>query len=80
MGTWAVIVEVIGYVALAIVGFSFLSSNLKKIRIANIIGCVVFITYAILKGGMFPVLMANVMIMCIQVYKMFVEKRDRRSK
>lgn len=76
MDTQTVIVEGIGYLALAMIGLAFLSSNLRVIRAVNVVGCVTFIVYASIKGGMLPVLLANVLIICIHTFKSRTEKRD----
>ena len=75
--TEEMIVEGIGYLALAMIGVAFLSSKLRTIRVINMVGCATFILYASLKGGMLPVLLVNVLIICIHTYKSRVEKRDK---
>ena len=74
--TDATIVESIGYLALGFIALAFMFSDLRTIRAINVVGCATFIVYASLKGGMLPVLLANVMIICIHTYKARREKRN----
>jgi uncharacterized protein with PQ loop repeat len=60
--------EIIGYIASAIVLISFLMKNIKKLRIFNSIGCLVFIVYGILLDLSIPIILTNSVIVCINVY------------
>jgi len=60
--------EILGYVATAIVIFSFTIRNLKWLRIVNTIGCFLFIVYGLLLLNM-PIIITNAAIMLINLYQ-----------
>jgi uncharacterized protein with PQ loop repeat len=61
-------IEILGYVATAIVIFSFTIRNLKWLRIANTIGCFLFTIYGLLILSM-PIIITNTAIMIINLYQ-----------
>lgn len=63
------IVEIIGYIASAIVLISFLTKNIKRLRIINIVGCSVFIIYGIMLEPLsVPIILTNTSIVFINIY------------
>lgn len=63
------IVEIIGYIASAIVLISFLTKNIKQLRIINIVGCSVFIIYGIMLEPLsVPIILTNTSIVFINIY------------
>ena len=58
--------EILGYVATAIVIFSFTIRNLKWLRIVNTIGCFLFIVYGLFLLNM-PIIITNAAIMIINL-------------
>lgn len=60
--------EILGYVATAIVIFSFTIRNLKWLRIVNTIGCFLFIVYGLFLLNM-PIIITNAAIMIINLYQ-----------
>ena len=60
--------EILGYVATAIVIFSFTIRNLKWLRIVNTIGCFLFIVYGLFLLNM-PIIITNAAIMIINSYQ-----------
>jgi uncharacterized protein with PQ loop repeat len=60
--------EIIGYIASAIVLISFLMKNIKKLRVINTIGCLIFIVYGILLNFSIPIIITNSVIVGINVY------------
>lgn len=68
----------IGYLGATVVVVSFLvSSNVRVIRIINMCGAVVFITYGILLDMNLPIIIPNVFITCIQFYYLFIKKGEK---
>lgn len=61
--------EILGYVATAIVIFSFTIRNLKWLRIVNTLGCFLFTVYGLLLLNM-PIIITNVVIMIINLYQL----------
>ena len=60
--------EILGYVATAIVIFSFTIRNLKWLRIVNTIGCFLFIVYGLFLLNM-PIIITNAAVMIINLYQ-----------
>ena len=61
--------EILGYIATAIVIFSFTIKNLKWLRIVNTLGCFLFTIYGLLILSM-PIIITNVAIMIINLYQL----------
>lgn len=61
-------VEIIGYIASAIVLISFLMKNIKKLRIINTAGCLIFIVYGVLLNFSIPIIITNAVIVGINIY------------
>lgn len=78
MGT--TLADFIGYGASIFVVMSFLLKDLKKIRIVNLVGCLLFVVYGVMKGdGNFgamywPVIIPNAILCFIQVFHLM--KKD----
>ena len=71
-------IELIGYLATAILVISFLPKQVKWIRLVNLLGCLLFVVYGILLGWKFPLIISNGLIACIQVYHLLrAKKKDR---
>ncbi|MBI2281212.1 MAG: uroporphyrinogen decarboxylase [Bacteroidetes bacterium] len=68
--------EFIGYIASAIVLISFLMKNIKKLRIINTIGCLIFIVYGILLNISVPIIITNSVIVGINIYFLIKMKAD----
>ncbi len=60
--------ELIGYIASAIVLISFLMKNIKKLRVINTIGCLIFIVYGVLLNFSIPIIITNSVIVGINIY------------
>ena len=65
--------EVLGTIASLVVLISFLFDNLQKIRIINIIGCVLFIVYG-LSISSFSVILLNGGLLLIHIYYLLRNK------
>ncbi len=61
-------VEIIGYVASAVVLFSFLMRDIKKLRLVNIVGCSIFVVYGVYLNMSIPIIITNVSIILINVF------------
>ena len=69
-----VVIEIIGYLAPAFLVLSFLFKDIFKLRLINSVGCVCFIIYGILISA-YPVVIANAIIVCINMYHLFFSKK-----
>jgi hypothetical protein len=62
-------IVLIGYLASAFLAFSLITVNAVKFRWLNIFGCISFIVYGVLIAA-FPVILANVTLLGINVYQL----------
>lgn len=68
-------VEIVGYVAMAILVVSFIPRKLRWVRIINFVGCVLFVIYGILLGWKYPLIISNGIIALIQCYHLLPKKK-----
>jgi hypothetical protein len=69
-------VELIGYLASALIVLSLLMASVLKLRVINLAGATVFTVYGVLIGS-WPVILTNAAIVVIDVYYLVVMLRDR---
>lgn len=67
-GLW---VEWIGYAASAGIVISLLMTSIKKLRIINTIGCILFVIYGVFVKA-YPVVISNSLIVLINIYNLFM--------
>ena len=60
--------EIIGYLGMILVVMSLLINDTKKFRVINLIGAFLSFAFAIIKGGMAPILIMNLAIVIIDIY------------
>jgi len=60
-------IELIGYLASALVAVSLLTSNVLRLRVLNLAGAVVFVVYAALTGA-WPVMAVNLFVAAIDLW------------
>lgn len=72
-------IEIVGYAAMAFTVLSFVPKQIKKVRIINLIGCIIFIAYGILLGLKWPIIITNAMVAIIQIYHLFFAKNKQQS-
>ena len=60
--------ENIGYLASLGVLVSFLMKDIKKLRIINTVGCLLFVWYGVLLNFSLPIIITNVTITIINTY------------
>jgi len=72
-------VEVIGYLASIIVLCSFTMKDVKKLRMVNMVGCLLFVIYGFMMSTLrigLPIIITNAAIMGINMYYSFVAKQS----
>ncbi len=71
-------IELIGYLGTAFVLASFMMSDIKKLRLVNIIGGLLWTVYGIVVGSS-SIIVGNVLIVLIQGYKLYklATKREK---
>lgn len=67
--------EVIGYFASLVVLLSFLMKDVIKLRMVNIIGCLLFVTYGVLLEFSIPIIVTNVAIVVINLVYLIKNKK-----
>jgi hypothetical protein len=72
------VVELIGYVASALIVLSLLMASVLKLRVINLVGAVVFTLYGVLIGSV-PVVLTNGAIVVIDVYYLWRMWRERAA-
>ena len=65
----AMIYEIIGYVASALVAISVLMTSILRLRVINLVGSSVFVVYGLLIGA-YPVALVNFIIVLINIYQL----------
>ncbi len=69
--------EYVGYLASFMVLLSFTMKDVKKLRVVNMIGCVLFIIYGFLMPSLrigLPIIIANAAIFVVNFYYLFFKK------
>ena len=59
---------IIGYLGMILVVISLLISDTKNFRILNLIGAFLSFIFALIKGGMIPIVIMNFAIVIIDIY------------
>lgn len=70
------VVEWVGYLAAAIVLFSFLMKDIKKLRLVNMSGCTIWVLYGFLLQISWPIIITNVAIFCVNGYYLYQGRKS----
>lgn len=68
-------IEILGYVATLITLASMMAKNMKLLRILNSIGCVLWMSYGIIRNDN-PVIVVNSTILVIHLVSLYKTKRN----
>ena len=60
--------EIVGWIATFVIIGSFLINDMLKLRSVNLIGATLWLGYGIIAGS-FSIIFLNIVVMCIQVFK-----------
>lgn len=71
-------VEYVGYAASAAVLLSFLMKNMVPLRMINIVGCGLFVTYGFLLGS-WPIIITNAAICIIHVFYLVKLSKEKSA-
>ncbi|WP_340202153.1 YgjV family protein [Ascidiimonas sp. W6] len=69
------IVEWVGYLAAAIVLFSFFMKDMKKLRLINMSGCTIWVLYGFLLQISWPIIITNAAIFCVNGYYLYKTRK-----
>lgn len=61
------IVDILGYAASIMIAISLTMKNIVKLRVLNLIGCILFTAYGLMINA-WPVAVTNGFIACVNVY------------
>ena len=70
--------EVVGYLASLVVLLSFLMKDVVKLRMVNIVGCLLFVAYGVFLGFSIPIIVTNIAIATINL--VFLIKAKNKTK
>lgn len=62
------ITNFVGYGASLFIVLSFVLKDITKIRIVNLIGCILFVVYGVFSDYLWPIIIPNSILCFIQVY------------
>ncbi|EGV42577.1 uroporphyrinogen decarboxylase [Bizionia argentinensis JUB59] len=68
------ITEWVGYAAMAGLLISFTMKDVRKLRIINTIGCILFVIYGFMLQTAWPVIISNGAIALINLYYLLIKK------
>jgi len=67
------LVEWVGYAAMLTLMVSFMMKDMKKLRVINSVGCLLFVVYGFMLGSL-PVIITNAFIAMVNFYYLFIKK------
>ncbi|PHS09734.1 MAG: uroporphyrinogen decarboxylase [Kordia sp.] len=73
------VVEIVGYSASIVVLCSFTMKGVKKLRLVNMVGCLLFVVYGFMMPTIrigLPIIITNAAIMGINIYYSFIAKQS----
>ncbi len=62
------IANYVGYAASFFVVLSFILKDLRKVRVVNLIGCILFVIYGVFSSMLWPIIIPNAILCVIQLY------------
>ena len=62
------IANYVGYAASFFVVLSFILKDLRKVRVVNLIGCILFVIYGVFSNMLWPIIIPNAILCVIQIY------------
>ena len=73
-----IFIDIIGYVASAVVLLSFLFKNIKIVRIVNIVGALFFVVYGLLLPT-YPTMIMNLVLIFVHLYYLHVLSKQEKA-
>lgn len=62
------ITNFVGYGASLFIVLSFVLKDITKIRIVNLLGCILFVIYGVFSDYLWPIIIPNAILCFIQIY------------
>ena len=66
--------EWVGYAAMLALLISFMMKDVRRLRLINSIGAILFVIYGFMLATSWPIIITNVSILCINFYYLFLRK------
>lgn len=70
-------IDILGYLAMALVGISFVMKDIKTLRLFNLVGASIFIVYGILLCEP-PIYILNSFIVIVNLYYLFFNPKPKK--
>ena len=70
-------IEIIGYVAMTLVGISFLMKEIKALRMLNLLGASTFILYGVILSQP-PIYILNIFIVLVNLYYLIKLNKEKK--
>ena len=70
-------IEYLGYIAMALIGISFVMKDIRKLRFVNLMGAILFIVYGALLNQP-PIYLLNSFIVVVNVYYLIQKKESTK--
>lgn len=70
-------INILGYIAMALVGISFLMKDIRTLRLFNLVGAATFIVYGILLNEP-PIYILNSFIVTVNLYYLFLKPKPKK--
>ena len=67
------LVEWVGYAAMISLMISFMMKDMKRLRVINTVGCILFVIYGFMLHS-WPIIITNAFISAVNLYYLFVKK------
>ena len=71
--------EIVGWIATFVVIGSFLINDMLRLRSVNLVGATLWLIYGIIAGS-FSIMFLNIVVMCIQVFKIRELLKNKNEK
>ena len=71
--------EIVGWIATFVVIGSFLINDMLRLRSVNLVGATLLLIYGIIAGS-FSIMFLNIVVMCIQVFKIRELLKNKNEK
>ena len=71
--------EIVGWIATFVVIGSFLINDMLRLRSVNLVGATLWLIYGIIAGS-FSIMFLNIVVMCIQVFKIRQLLKNKNEK
>jgi hypothetical protein len=70
-------IEIIGYIAMTLVGISFLMKEIKALRMLNLLGASTFILYGVILSQP-PIYILNIFIVLVNLYYLIKLNKEKK--